>query len=123
MQQVRNLGVQAIAAAELDVRKASLVGEYGRYIATSSGLAGQLSTYAAYGRDLGEVGRFTQRVEAVTPAMAQAAGPATGDPSQASLVIVGDAKQFIGPLRAKFPDVQAIPAASLDLDSPTLAAR
>ena len=42
------------------------------------------------------------------------------DPKQATIVVAGDAKLFVGALRAKVPNLEVIPAASLNLDSPTL---
>ena len=42
------------------------------------------------------------------------------DPRQASIVIVGDAKAFLEPLRAKHPNLEVIPFAEFDLASPTL---
>jgi hypothetical protein len=34
--------------------------------------------------------------------------------------VVGDSKAFLEPLRAKHPNVEVVPAAELDLASPTL---
>ena len=42
------------------------------------------------------------------------------DPAQADVIVVGDAKLFLAALRAKLPNLEVIPAADLDLDSPTL---
>jgi zinc protease len=36
------------------------------------------------------------------------------------VIIAGDAKAFAEPLKALAPDLQIIPAARLDLDSPSL---
>ena len=38
----------------------------------------------------------------------------------ASIVVVGDAKQFIEPLRAAYPNVEVIPEAALDLNTAAL---
>jgi zinc protease len=40
-----------------------------------------------------------------------------------SVVVVGDAKAFLEPLRAQYPDVEVIPIAELDVASPTLRVR
>jgi phospholipid N-methyltransferase len=40
--------------------------------------------------------------------------------SSPSLVIVGDAKDFLRALKAQFPNVQVIEAANLDLDGPII---
>ena len=42
------------------------------------------------------------------------------DPAKASVIVVGDAKAFGPALAAEAPGLQVIPAADLDLDSPTL---
>jgi len=110
----------AAPASELDAREASLVGEFGRDTATSAGLASQLSTYALYGLDLDRLGRFPQRIEAVTPADIPAAAAALVDPSTLSVIIVGDAKLFLPALKAKYPNVEVVPASALDLDSASL---
>ena len=50
----------------------------------------------------------------------QAAATRLFDPAAASIVVVGDAKQFLPALRQAYPNLQVIPAAHLNLDSPTL---
>jgi zinc protease len=42
------------------------------------------------------------------------------DPKAASIVVVGDARQFLPALRQAHPDVEVIPAAAVDLDTPKL---
>ena len=59
-------------AEELAARKSSLIGDYGRGIATAAGLAGALDELALYGIDLGEIKSYTDKVEAVTPGQVQA---------------------------------------------------
>jgi len=114
--ETRKLGADPIAPAELDTRKAALIGGFGREIETSAGLANLLTDYAIYGVPLDEIGRFTAKTAAVTPAEAQAAAAKLADPSQLSLIIVGDAKLFADKLKAKYPNAVIIPAAKLDLD-------
>jgi zinc protease len=96
------------------------VGRYGRAIDTSAGMAAVLTSDALYGVDLAAVGRYTQDVEAIDAAEAQAAAHLAIDPAAASLILVGDAKAFIRPLRERFPDAQVVEASSLDLGSATL---
>lgn len=120
MDQVRKLGAEPIAAAELEPRKASLIGGFGRELETSAGLAGLITDYAIYGVPLSELNQVTARTAAVTPEEARTAARGAIDPARASLIIVGDAKLFGDKLKAKYPDAVIIPAAELDLDSPTL---
>jgi zinc protease len=118
--EAKKLGSAPIAADELAPRKASLVGNYGRAIETSAGLAGVLTSDALYGVDLGEVGLYPQKVDAVGPDAARAAASAAIDPAKASVIVVGDAKQFLDKLRLRFPEAKVIEASDLDLDSPSL---
>ena len=67
-------------------------------------------------RSLDEIGRFTDKAQAVTAADVQAAAREMADPSKLSLVIVGDAKVFGDKLKAKYPNAVIIPAADLDLE-------
>jgi zinc protease len=123
LDEARTLGAQPIPVDELTPRKASLVGNYGRAIETSAGLAGVLTLDALYGVDLRDVGLYPQKVDAIGPDEARAAARAAVDPSTATLIVVGDAKQFIDKLKARFPNAERIEASALDLDAPSLSAR
>ncbi|MCP8892656.1 M16 family metallopeptidase [Sphingomonas faeni] len=118
--EMARLGLAPVPAAELDTRKAVLVGSFGRGIETTSGVAGILGAYVQNGVPLGELQRFTGAVGAVDPTAVQAAAVALLDPKAASIVVVGDAKQFIEPLRKAYPNVEVIPEAALKLDTATL---
>jgi len=107
-------------ADELTARKSDLVGSFGRRLETSNGLAGTLGSLALYDVPLDEIGRYTARVEAVTPAQVQAFAQRVLDPARASVIVAGDAKTFAAALKAKRPDLVVIPVDQLDLDSPTL---
>ena len=119
MQQIAALSAEPIPPAELQVREASLVGEFGRQVATSSGLAGQIaSNYALYGVDAAEIADFARRIDNVDAASARNAAARAIDPSRVTLVIAGDAKLFLDDLRRRYPNAQAILASKLDLDRP-----
>ncbi len=120
MSEAKKLGAEPIAPSELESRKAALIGGFGRAVETSAGLANLLTEYALYGVPLGEIGRFTERTSAVTPAEAKAAALEAVDPARASLIIVGDARLFADRLKARYPNAVVIPAAELDLDRPEL---
>jgi zinc protease len=118
--EMNRLAHEPASAAELTARKSVLIGSFGRELATADGLATILGNLALYGVPLDEVGRYTAKVEAVTPAQAQAFAARVLDPATASVIIAGDAKVFSGPLKAKAPGLEVIPVSKLDLDSPTL---
>ena len=105
---------------ELKARKSVLVGDYGRTLATSGGLANILGSYAVYDVPLNEIGRYTAKVEAVDAGQVQAFARRVFDPAQASVVVAGDAKTFAASLKAKLPALEVIPVDQLDLESPTL---
>ena len=66
------LGDTPVGADELAARKATLIGGYGRSLETTAGLAEQVGDLAVYGVDLADIGRYIERVQAVTPAQIQA---------------------------------------------------
>jgi zinc protease len=120
LQQMDALKTSPPDAAELTARKATLTGGFGRNVATTGGLAGYLSGLALQGIDLSEINRYAPSVEAVTPDQVKAMAAQIVDPKGATVVVAGDAKLFLDKLRARFPQVEVIPADKLNLDSPTL---
>ncbi|TXC72500.1 insulinase family protein [Sphingomonas ginsenosidivorax] len=118
--EMARMGREPVPAAELETRKAVLVGGFGRTIETTDGVAGILGNYVVQAVPLSELQRYIPSVGAVDPAATQAAAAALLDPKAASIVVVGDAKQFIEPLRRAYPAVEVIPEAALKLDSATL---
>jgi zinc protease len=109
-----------VPAAELDVRRAVILGSFGRTAETTSGIADLISAYVIRGVGPDEIGRYQRAVLAVTPAEAQAAAGQLLDPQGATVVIVGDARHFVERLRRERQDVTVIPLSELDLDTPRL---
>ncbi len=118
--QMRRMGTTPVPADELIPRKASLIGGFGRAIETTDGIAGILGNYIVQSVPLAELQRYTKRVEAVEPQSVESASAAIFDPKAASIVVVGDSKQFVTALRKTYPDLELISADKLNLDSPTL---
>jgi zinc protease len=118
--EVERLGREPAALPELTPRKAVLTGRFGRSLETTSGLANALGTLAVHGLPVSEVNRYLGSVEAVTPAQMQAYARSALAPGEAAIIVVGDAKGFLEPLRARFPQVEVIPIDRLNLESPTL---
>ena len=119
---VAGVGTTPPDADELTARKSALIGEYGRTLETSAGLAGILGNLALYGIDLNEIKVYTGAVNGVTAADASAFAHTVYDPAGASIIVVGDAKVFLASLKAALPNLEVIPIDKLDLDSPTLRA-
>jgi zinc protease len=118
--EMTRMGREPVPAPELEARKAVLIGGFGRAIETTDGIADIVGDLAMQGVPLDEIGRYAARIEGVDAAAVQKAAAALLDPSVASIVVVGDAKAFIEPLRRLYPAVEVIPEAALDLDTPAL---
>ncbi len=118
--EMKKIGEAPVPATELDSRKAVLVGSFGRRIERTDGIAGALSDYVAEGVSLDELQRYIPSIQSVSPAAVQTAAKKVLDPTGASIVVVGDSKLFVDELRKSYPQLEVIPAASLNLDSATL---
>ncbi len=113
-------GASAIAADEIGNRKAVLIGDFGRSVETVGGLASQLSELAQFGLPLNKLQSYASDIEAVTAEQATAAAKTHFDPSNAALVVVGDASVFGAKLKAQYPKIETIAIDKLNLDSATL---
>ena len=107
-------------AAELAARRSSLVGDFGRDVGATSSLAAILANLAIYGIDLNEIQTYQARVEGVTTEQVQAFARDVLAPGRASIIVVGDGRQFLDALRQAAPNLEVIPAAQLNLDDPSL---
>jgi zinc protease len=117
MGELSRLSSEAVPEAELMPRKAVVIGGFGRSLETTEGLVGQVASLALYGLSLDEINRYIASVQAVTPAQIQKfAGSRLGS-SDAHIIIVGDAKEFIEPLRKQFPNVEVIKREDLDFNT------
>jgi zinc protease len=117
------LGSGPIADAELTPRKAVLIGGFAQSLERSAGLVDEVSELALYGIPLTEINRYISGVQNVTAADVQKFSQSTLSGRDVSVVVVGDAKAFIEPLRAQYKDVEVIPIDELDVASPTLRVR
>ena len=118
--EMKKLGTEIASAAELDTRKAVLIGGFGRSTETTNGIAQTLGGYVINGVALTELQTYPGAIERVSPADVQAAAARLLDPSVASIIVVGEAKSFVDDLRKTYPKLEVIPADKLNLDSPTL---
>ncbi len=110
------MGTDLVPASELDARKAGLVGAFGRQIETTDGLAGYVAGLVLENVPPAEIGRYSNAVNAVTAEQVRQVSKALIDPAPASVVVVGDAGQFLAKLQAKGEKPQVIPATKLNLD-------
>ena len=72
------------------------------------------------GQEAAETTRYSERLAAVTPEAAAAVARRYVTPERTSLIVVGNAAEFVEDLRKIRPDLVVIPAATLDLSSAAL---
>jgi predicted Zn-dependent peptidase len=82
--------------------------------------AERLASLTMYGVPLDEINHYVAAVEAIKPADVKNFAASRLNADSTSVVIVGDAKQFLPDLQKQFPNVEVIPAADLDLNSASL---
>ncbi|MBX9459887.1 MAG: insulinase family protein [Brevundimonas sp.] len=113
------LAAEPVADAEVTNRETFITGGFLRSLETTGGLGGQLAAAVIDGLPLSEIETYPGKIAATTPeSLREAAGIVSAE--DAIVVVVGQADLFIEALRTAHPDVVVIPAAELDLNSPTL---
>lgn len=120
--EIRRLAAERLSEEALAKRRTLVIGGFGRQVETTAGLGNFLGTLAAQGVPMSEYQRYIANLEAVTPDQVAASVAAEIDPALASIVIVGRASEFLDALRTRYPNVEVIPLAQLDLATPTLRA-
>jgi zinc protease len=118
--EIARLSATEATEAELAPRKATLVGAFGRSLETVDGLGSLVANLALYDLPMSNLASYADDINGVTPAQIQAAAGEHLVASNASLVIVGDASQFIEALRAVYPNVEVVPLSSLNIDTARL---
>lgn len=118
--EMTRMGTDQLAPAELDARKAGLVGAFGREIETTDGLAGYVAGLVLENVPSAEIGHYSSSVNAVTAEQVRQVSKDLIDPTPASVIVVGDAGQFLPKLQAKGEKPQVIPVAKLNLDKAEL---
>jgi len=117
--EISKMSSTSVPESELTPRKATLAGDFGRSIETTSGLVRRLGALAVYGLSLDQINDYVQNVQSVSAADVQrfATEHLAGD---ADIVIVGDMKKIGDALKKAYPNAEIIPIDQLDLDSPAL---
>jgi zinc protease len=118
--ELSRLSTEPVSDTELTPRKAVLIGGFGRNLETTDGLAIQVASLALYGLSLDEINNYIRNVQAVTAADVQKFAGSRLSVKNANIIIVGNAKDFIEPLRKQFANVEVIPLSELDLNSAAL---
>ena len=120
MNEVKRLETAPVPDVELEPRKAVVVGNFGRNLETAEGLVQQIGWLALYGISLDEINRYISNVQAITAADVQRFSSNRLGAEGTSIVIVGNAKEFLPELTKLYPNVKVIPVAELDLNSALL---
>lgn len=108
------------ADVELTPRKAVLIGNFSRNLETVNGLVSQVASLALHGLSLDEINRYINSVQAIgTDDVKKFAGTRL-DAKTSNIIIVGNAKLFLPELQKKYPNVEVIPVAELDLNTALL---
>jgi zinc protease len=118
--EISKLATGEVAESELTPRKASLIGNFARGLETTTGLVAQVSALALYGLPLDDLNRFVGNVQAIKSADVRSFAASHLNADNTSLIVVGDAKEFLPDLKKQFPQVEVIPVAELDLNSANL---
>ncbi|MFN5902923.1 MAG: M16 family metallopeptidase, partial [Novosphingobium sp.] len=114
------LGREPVAAEALQKRRLFLAGATQRALETSGGFAGTVGNLLQQGLPPAEALQFAQRLSAADPAAVNAAAARYVSPDNTTLLIVGNATQFLDKLKALRGEVTVSMASALDLSSPTL---
>ena len=114
------LGTQPAAEDALHKRRLYLGGSVTRALETSSGFNGMIAGLLLQRLEPGEAALYADRLAAVSPEAAADVARRYVTPQQASVIVVGNAAEFLDDLRKIRPDVVVIPAAELDLSSASL---
>jgi zinc protease len=120
LSELRRLQSEPVPAAELQPRKAVLIGNFGRALQTTDGLVARLAGLALYGLSLDEINHYIPGVEGVTAGNIAEFARSVLDPAHSSVIVVGDAAVFGDSIRKQFPNAEVIPLSRLSLSSPTL---
>lgn len=118
--EVSRLATGDVPEAELVPRKAVLIGGFARNLETINGLVSQVATLALLDLKFDEINRYIPGVQAVTAADIRRFAAGRLGAQGTNIVVVGDAKEFLPALRKKYPNVEVIPVAELDLNRVTL---
>ncbi|HET7873014.1 MAG TPA: pitrilysin family protein, partial [Terriglobales bacterium] len=118
--ELSRLATEPVSASELVPRKAALSGNYSRQLETGAGLVSAVASLTAYDLPLSDLNDYLPQVQKVTPDQIQRFAAKNLGAADATIVIVGDARQFLPELKKHFPQTQVIPINKLDLNKAAL---
>ena len=120
LNEFERLGSEPLDESLLEKRRLYLSGRNARALETSGGINAIIATLLQQGLPPEEANAYADRLAGVDPGAASLAAQTYVDPDKATIVIVGDAAQFLGEVRELRGAVEVIPASELDLAEPSL---
>lgn len=120
LNEFERLGSEPLSEEALQKRRLYLAGRNARALESSGGFSAIVAGLLQQGLPPEEAFRFAERLSAVDADAASAAAQTYVDPAKATIVIVGDAAQFLDGLQAMRDTIEVIPASQLDLTSADL---
>jgi zinc protease len=118
--EISKLATGELLDAEMSTRKASLLGGFARSMETTGGVVSQFGSLAMYGVPLDEINRYIGSVQAIKAADVKSFAASRLNADSTSVVIVGNAKEFLPELQKQFSNVEIISVTDLDLNSASL---
>jgi zinc protease len=121
--EIDRLASTDVPETELVPRKAAVIGSFAFSLETTSGIVNRIAALALYGQPLSDINQYVPRAQAVTAADVKSFATSHLASKNFNIVIAGNAKEFIEPLKKEFSDAEVISKADLDLTSATLRVR
>jgi zinc protease len=121
--EIDRLASTDVPETELVPRKAAVIGSFAFSLETTSGIVNRIAALALYGQPLSDINEYVPRAQAVTASDVKSFASSHLASKNFNVVIAGNAKEFIEPLKKEFSDVEVISKADLDLTSATLRVR
>ncbi|HXI75483.1 MAG TPA: pitrilysin family protein [Pyrinomonadaceae bacterium] len=118
--EISKLATGDLPDSELSTRKASLLGGFARSVETTGGVVNQFASLAIYGVPLDEINRYIANVQGIKAEDVKSFAASRLNADSTSVVIVGNAKDFLPDLQKRFSNVEVISLADLDLNSASL---
>jgi zinc protease len=118
--EVNRLATAPVPDLELMPRKAVVIGNFARNLETDAGLVSQVGSLALYGISFDEINRYISNVQTINAGDVQRFAGSRLGVKETNIVIVGNAKEFLAELRKQYPQVEVIPVAEMDLNTPLL---
>jgi len=107
---------EPVPTAELDARKATLIGVFSRSVETTAGLGRTIEDFIALGRSPAELTTLIDRLSTVDSDEVQRFARARYTLSARRIAVAGDAGKFEAGLRTTVPNLVSIKQSELDLD-------